>query len=89
MTSSYDIETTILPDGSVHVKIPGWVPGQRVRVIIALADGTEPSERALPIEERTGPSVIDLIRTLPGHRLFQTAEEVDAYVRTERDAWER
>ena len=33
--------------------------------------------------------MIDLIKDLPGHRLFKTAEEVDAYLQQERDSWDR
>lgn len=33
--------------------------------------------------------VIDILAELPGHRLFKTAEEVDAYIREERDSWDR
>src|SRR5258706_12027062 len=32
--------------------------------------------------------VIDILRGLHGHRLFQNAEEVDAYMQKEHDAWE-
>ncbi len=34
-------------------------------------------------------SVVDVLAEVPGQRLFKTAEEVDAYVREERDTWER
>jgi len=29
----------------------------------------------------------DVLARAPGHRLFQTAAEVDAYIRAERDSW--
>ena len=32
-------------------------------------------------------SVTDVLAEAPGHLAFQTAEEVEAYVREERDAW--
>jgi hypothetical protein len=73
------IDTTVQPDGSVHVPVPGLQPGQRVSVAITPANE----------ETRNGPSVIDFITALPGHRLFHTAEEVDDYIREERDSWER
>jgi len=34
-------------------------------------------------------SVVDVLAEAPGHLAFHSAEEVDAYVREERDAWER
>ncbi len=32
---------------------------------------------------------LDLLETLPGGRLFKTAEEADEYLRQERESWER
>src|SRR5215469_12388952 len=31
---------------------------------------------------------LDILAELPGHQAFQTAEEVDRYVREERESWE-
>jgi len=31
---------------------------------------------------------IDILRELEGHRLFKTAEEVNQYIREERDSWD-
>ena len=39
--------------------------------------------------QRQRESVLDIINRLPGHRLFKTAEEVDQYIREERDSWDR
>ncbi len=33
-------------------------------------------------------SITDVLAETPGHLAFQSAEEVDAYLRDERDAWE-
>ena len=74
------ITATVRPDGSIEIHAPGLVPGQQVSVSIDTGDDSS---------ERTGPHVIDIITALPGHRIFKTAEEVDAYVREERDAWDR
>jgi hypothetical protein len=57
--------------------VPELAPGQRVRVIIEPA-GVAPSRRA-----------IDVLEQASGHRLFKTASEVGAYIRAEREAWER
>ena len=38
-------------------------------------------------EEMRGKHVLDIVAMLPGHQLFKTAEEVDAYIREERDSW--
>ncbi|MGH9751341.1 MAG: hypothetical protein ACREA2_01025 [Blastocatellia bacterium] len=34
-------------------------------------------------------SVLDILKDLPGQRLFKTSAEVDAYLREERDSWDR
>ena len=34
------------------------------------------------------PSLVDVLASAPGHLAFQSAEEVDAYIRSERDGWE-
>jgi hypothetical protein len=36
-----------------------------------------------------GRSVLDIIESAPGQRLFKTAEEVDAYLEEERNSWDR
>lgn len=73
-------ETTVRPDGSIEIRAPELEPGQRVTVSVETESQDPP---------RTGPHVIDIISTLPGGRIFHRAEEVDAYIREERDSWER
>lgn len=46
---------------------------------------TNPS--ALMIGEKR--PAADILDEFPGHLLFTTAEEVDAYIREERDSWDR
>lgn len=69
-------ESVVEPDGTVRVSVPKSKPGPRVSVT------TEP-EQTMPSGEAAGDVVhmIDLIKNLPGHRLFKTAEEVDDYLR--------
>ena len=69
----------VKPDGSIEIRAPELTPGQEVEITIE-AQAAEPEEKK---------HVIDIIRNLPGHLEFQTAEEVDAYIREERDSWER
>ncbi len=67
---------TVNPDGKIEISAPELVPGQRVDVTIEVQEGTQRSAR----------HVIDIVKDLPGWRLFKTAEEVDAYIREERDS---
>ena len=51
----------------------------RVKTVITIEDN-ETMEQS---------HVIDILKTLTGRRLYQSAEEVNAYIREERDVWER
>ncbi|HLZ22952.1 MAG TPA: hypothetical protein VKQ30_12590 [Ktedonobacterales bacterium] len=79
MTTAIRKEAVVGPDGKIEISAPELTPGQRVTVTI----------QAEAPEERQGPHVIDIIKDLPGGRLFKTAEEVDAYIREERESWDR
>jgi hypothetical protein len=79
MLAALRIATTVLPGGKIEVVDPQLPSGEAVDVIVLLS---EP-----PSAKRQ--SVVDVLAGAPGHILFRTAEEVDAYLNTERDAWER
>lgn len=82
MATTIQREAIVGPGGAIQVNVPELQPGQRVTVTIQ------------PQVESQGAStkrrhVIDIVQDLPGHRVFKTAEEVDEYIREERDSWER
>ncbi len=79
MTTAVHIKTTILPGGKIEISAPELPPGKRANVFVVIEEEEQ-------VERR---HVLDMISTFPGHRLFQTAEEVDAYIREERESWER
>ena len=84
MSISIQRESVVGPDGKIELTVPELAPGQRVTVTIEsgqAAPAAETPEEAIHI--------IDLIKDLPGHRLFKSAEEVDEYLRQERDSWDR
>lgn len=72
------VNTVVLPGGKIEISRPELIPGRQATVVVLIED--QP-----PVEPR---HVIDILANLPGHRLFQNAEEVDAYLRGERDSWE-
>jgi hypothetical protein len=72
------VETVVLPGGKIEISTPELIAGKRATVVVTIEDSK-------PDEQR---HVIDLLTSLPGHRLFQNAEEVDSYLREERDAWD-
>jgi hypothetical protein len=69
------------PDGTIGIRAPELTPGQEVEVTVEV--------QAPPGTPEEKKHVIDIIKDLPGHLVFQTAEEVDAYIREERDSWDR
>lgn len=80
MSSTVHHRLTVLPGGKIELTDPQLPPGQAVDVFVVVSDVAVVSER---------PSAIDILAQAPGHRLFQTPDEVDAYVEDERQAWDR
>ena len=78
MATEVRVETVVLPGGKIEISMPELIPGKRATVVVTMDDKES-------VEQH---HVIDLLTALPGHRLFQNAEEVDAYLHEERDAWE-
>lgn len=70
----------VKPDGSIEIRAPELTPGQEVEITIE-AQAAEPEEKKR--------RAIEYLAEMPGHLQFQTAEEVDAYIREERDSWDR
>lgn len=79
MPNSVHLKTTVLPGGKIEVIDQALPSGEVVDVIILLPTSAATARR----------SAADILAEAPGHRLFKTAAEVDEYLRTERDAWDR
>lgn len=82
MSIALRIETVVQPDGKIEITVPQLTPGQHVTVVVETATSHDESH---PVARH----VRDIISELPGHQIFKTAEEVDAYIREERDSWDR
>ncbi len=75
------------------LRLTTWVqPGGRLEI----SDTRLPTDKPVDVivlfpqpEDITRRSIVDVLAEAPGHLAFQTAEEVDAYLCEERDAWER
>lgn len=78
MANAVHIKTTILPGGKIEISAPELPSGKQADVFVVI-EGKEPAKQR---------RALDILAEAPGHRLFQTAEEVDAYIREERDSWE-
>lgn len=72
------VHTVILSGGRIEISRPEFIPGQQATVVVLIEDQSS-------VEPR---HVIDILANVPGHRLFQRPDEVDAYLREERDSWE-
>ncbi len=76
MEGTRKLRTTVQPGGRIEVSAPDLPVGQTVEVVV-----TSISPRA------ARRSVAEILARAPGHRLFTTADEVDAYIRAERQSW--
>lgn len=79
MATIIHLHATVQPDGKIEITAPELQPGQQVNITI---EAEEPPSAA---QKRRA---ADILAEAPGHQLFQTAEEVDAYIREERDSWD-
>ncbi len=76
MSSPFQVHTTVLPGHRIEIAAPQLPEGQEVTVLVLTSSG--PPKRRLS----------DVLAGYPGGQMFRNAEEVDAYLRTERDAWD-
>jgi hypothetical protein len=79
MQSTLRLSTTVLPGGRIEISDPQLPSGEAVDLIVLLPPAKSGSAR----------SIVDVLREAPGHLVFQSAEEVEHYLREGRDAWER
>lgn len=79
MQAALRVTTTVHEGGRIEVVDPQLPPGEAVDVIVLF-----PEAPAVPRQ-----SILDVLAEAPGQLLFHTPEDVDAYLREERAAWER
>lgn len=79
MQTAVKVTTTVQSGGKIEIADPQLPPGKPVDVIVLFPPEADVSRR----------SVVDVLAETPGQLAFHNAEEVDAYIREERDAWER
>lgn len=92
MSISIHRDSVVRPDGTIEVRVPELQPGQRVSITIESDQAGQATSAPTPqaAQRSTGGiHISDLIKDLPGHRLFQTAADVDDYLRQERESWDR
>ena len=79
MQSALHLTTRVLPGNRIELAVPELRVGEPVDVFLV----------SRPIPASSGDSVLEIIESSGGHRLFSTSEEVDRHIREERDAWHR
>ena len=78
MATEIRVKTTVLPGGRIEISTPELIAGQHATVVVTIEDNGQVGQQ----------HVIDILAALPGHQLFQNAEEVDTYIREERNSWD-
>lgn len=78
MRTAIHITTKVSPNGTIEITAPELRPGMIATIVITI-DEDQPTKR----------SALDILAEMPGHRLFQTGNEVDAHLREEREAWDQ
>ena len=77
MQKALRIRTMVQPGGKVEFASPELEVGQTVDVVV------------LHDSNAKGHSIMEILNSGPECRLFQTAEEVKAYLAEERASWDR
>jgi hypothetical protein len=76
MAIAVQVKTKILPGHRVEVQAPELPVGCSATVFIVVE------------EQKPKRPFYDVVGDYPGQKMFKTAEEVDAYIRAERDSWD-
>ena len=77
MQNALHIRTTVLPGGKVEIVSPELEAGQTVDMVV------------LHESNAKGRSIMEILNSGPEARLFQSAEEVNAYLAEENASWDR
>jgi hypothetical protein len=77
MSLAVHLRTTILPGHRIEISAPELPEGRAANVFVLLE---EPEVVKRPLWEVLG--------DYPGGQVFQSAEQVDAYLKAERESWE-
>jgi hypothetical protein len=78
MTIAVQVKTTVLPGHRIEIEAPELPEGQPATVFVVVDEELPPKR---PLKEVLG--------DYPGGQLFKSAAEVEAYLKAERDSWDR
>ena len=77
MQKALHITTTVLPGGRIEIVDQKLPVGESVNIVVL--HSSMPEQR----------SAVEILKEAPGQRLFETAEEVESYLKDERASWDR
>lgn len=78
MTRTLQIETTVLPGHRIEIQTPELPEGQSATVFVVVEENAVPKRR-----------LSEILADYCGGQLFRSAEEVDEYLRAERETWDK
>ena len=78
MWKTLHMRATVQPGGRVEIVSPDLETGQTVEVVVLHESNVQ-----------KGRSIMEILNSGPERRLFQTAEEVKAYLAEEKASWDR
>lgn len=78
MQSALRITTKVLPGNKIEVQLPPGSEGEEVDVFIVLPEKPKAERR----------NVMEIIENARRHRIGMTAEQIDSYLREERESWD-
>jgi hypothetical protein len=76
--ATFQVQTIVLPGNRIEIQMPELPEGSPVTVFIQIEEPELPKRR-----------FNDWLKDYAGGHLFRSAEEVDAYLKAERDSWDR
>lgn len=79
MQSALHLKTQVLPDHKIEIQSDNLEIGDIVDVFVVISEQKSSLKRN---------SIEDIIKDLPGQEIFKTAQEVDEYLKGERDSWD-
>lgn len=77
MSLTLQVQTTILPGHRIEIQAPELPEGRAATVLVLVEEEGQPKRR-----------LSEVLAGYSGGQLFRSAEDVDAYLRAERDAWD-
>lgn len=78
MQSALHVTTKVLPGNKIEVELPPGSEGEEVNVFIVL-----------PQPKAKRGNVLEILEEAHRHRIGMTAEQIDHYLREERESWDR